>query len=62
MVPGEGRGGGLVLYWKSLINFIVETSSKHYIDAIINKNTENAWQLTGFYGEPETAKKNGSME
>ena len=35
----------------------VEASGKYYIDAIIDKNTENAWRLTGFYGEPETARR-----
>ena len=57
VVPREGRGGGLVLYWKSLINLTVEASGKYYIDAIIDKNTKNAWQLIGFYGEPETARR-----
>ena len=35
----------------------VEASGKYYIDAIIDKNTKNAWQLVGFYGEPETARR-----
>ena len=57
VVPREGRGGGLVLYWKSLINLTVEALGKYYIDAIIDKNTKNAWQLTGFYGELETTRR-----
>ena len=57
MVPREGRGGGLVIYWKSLINLTVEASGKYYIDAIIDKNTKNAWRLIGFYGEPEIARR-----
>lgn len=57
MVPRDGRGGGLAFFWKPSINLRVEDSGKYYIDAIINKNTENAWPLIGFYGEPETARK-----
>ena len=51
VVPRVGRGGGLVLYWKASINLTVEDSDRYYIDAMINKNTENEWRLTGFYGE-----------
>ena len=52
--PRVGRGGGLVLYWKASVNLTVEDSDRHYIDAVINKNTKNEWRLTGFYGEPDT--------
>ena len=57
VVPREGRGGGLVLFWKSSINLNVVDSSKYYIHAVINKDSENEWRLTGFYGEPETARR-----
>ena len=51
-----GRGGGLVLYWKATINLKVEGSDRYFIDAVIDKDTKNEWRLTGFYGEPETAR------
>ncbi|XP_075675032.1 uncharacterized protein LOC142644270 [Castanea sativa] len=57
VVPRVGRGGGLVLYWKASINLKVEDLDRHYIDAVIDKNTENEWRLTGFYGEPDTARR-----
>ena len=41
IAPRTNRGGGLVLFWRSSINVIVDGSSKNYIDAIINKNQEN---------------------
>ena len=56
-MPRKGRGGGLVLFWKSSINLRVEGSHKYYIDASIDKNTSNEWRLTSFYGEPETARR-----
>ena len=57
ITPRTNKGGGLVLFWKSTIDVTVEGSGKNYIDAIINKNQENEWQFTGFYGEPKTQRR-----
>lgn len=57
VVSREGRGGGLVLYWKSSINLTIIGSDKNFIDAIIDKDSENEFRLTGFYGEPEIARR-----
>lgn len=57
VVLGEGRGRGLVLFWKSTINLKIKGSHRYHIDATIDKDTENKWRLTGFYGEPETNKR-----
>ncbi|XP_075636682.1 uncharacterized protein LOC142608912 [Castanea sativa] len=51
-VPRTSKGGGLVLFWRTTIDVTVEGSGKNYIDAIINKDQENGWRFTGFYGEP----------
>ena len=56
-VPRVERSGGLVLYWKASIDLTVEGLDRYYIDAVIDKNTENEWRLTGFYGEPNTARR-----
>lgn len=56
IVHREGRGGRLALFWKSSINLLVEDSSKYFIDTIIDKNIDNAWRFTGFYGEPFTSR------
>ena len=58
MVPRQNRGGGLVLFWKNFINIEVVDSHMYFIDTIINRNTENAWHFTGFYGEPKTHRNN----
>jgi len=55
--PRTSRGGGLVLFWRSLIDVSVEGSDKNHIDTIINKNKESEWQFTGFYGESNTQKQ-----
>ena len=35
----------------------MEGSDKHYIDVVIDKNTENKWRLTRFYGEPDITRR-----
>lgn len=62
MVLREGRGGGLVLFWKSSINLAVVDSSKYYIHGVINKDLENEWRLTSFYGEPKTARRTEALD
>ena len=57
VVPRVGRSGGLVLYWRASVNLKVEGSDRYYIDAMIDKNSKNEWRLTGFYGEPDTARR-----
>ena len=57
MVPRAGRSGGLVMYWKESVNLKVEGFDRYYIDAVIDKNSENEWRITGFYGEPDIARR-----
>ena len=40
VVERSNQGGGLVLFWKSIINLTVKDMSKYHIDAFINKNTD----------------------
>ena len=42
VVPREGRGGGLVLFWKDLVNLTIKDSSRYFIDTCIDKNFNNA--------------------
>ena len=56
-VDRNNRGGGLVMYWRNGVDLQVDTSSKNHIDAIVNKGKEDAWRVTGFYGEPITHKR-----
>lgn len=56
------KGEGLVLFWKNSIKLSIETSSKNHIDCIIGIDSENAWQFTCFYGEPNTHKRYESWD
>ena len=57
VAPRQNRGGGLALFWRDSIDVTVEGSGRNYIDAIINKNKEDEWRFTGFYGEPKTQRR-----
>ena len=53
------RGGwGLALLWKSRVDVWVDSFSKYHIDSIVHGGLENTWRLTGFYGEPDTGRRN----
>ena len=62
MVPKEGCGGGLALFWKSSINLTIEDLSNYYIDVCIDKNTVQEWRFTGFYGEPKTTRRSEAWD
>ena len=57
-VTNKAKGGGLALMWKNNSDVWVDSFSSYHIDAIIKGGTEDAWRLTGFYGEPETSFRN----
>lgn len=50
-------GGGLALLWKDEDVVWVDSFSNYHIDAIMQGGSENAWRLTGFYGEPKTSRR-----
>ena len=56
-IPNNGRGGGLAMMWKSEVVLWVDSFSNYHIDAIVNGGREDAWRLTGFYGELETSRR-----
>ena len=43
---------GLALYWKNGINLKVLDPLLTYIDMVVNPGMDDAWRLTGFYGNP----------
>ena len=55
VVPRHNTGEGLALYWPADMNVDVQTFSARHIDVIIDLGANDAWQFTGFYGDPETA-------
>ena len=58
IVSSTGLSGGLALLWKPGTQVHVQNFSRWFIDAhIICDDTGTKWRLTGFYGHPETCKR-----
>ena len=57
VVPKEGCGGGLVLFWKSTVNLEVINSSQYYNDTWIHRSSKHEWRFTSFYEKPNTSKR-----
>ena len=61
VIPSSSRSGGLALLWKKDIVVEVQGYSGNYIDAIVTDPTTGfKWQITGFYGHPETHRRKES--
>jgi exonuclease III len=56
-----GKSGGLALLWNTESNVIVQNFSRRHINATVyNVNSGIEWKLTGFYGNPKTARRSES--
>ena len=53
-VPRRNKVGGLVIFWKEYFDLSSETFSPNHIDSTINKNKEDEWRFTAFYGKLDT--------
>ncbi|KAL4596137.1 hypothetical protein ACB092_12G142600 [Castanea dentata] len=63
IVPSVRWSRGLTLLWKDSLLVEVQTYSLRHIDAIITKDDDNKkWRFTGFYGHPETSKREESWK
>ena len=58
----DGHSGGLALFWKNTFPLAINNYSKYHIDATIQCSKQGRWRLTGFYGHPETCKRQESWE
>ena len=61
VVPSKGRSEGLALLWKKELKVDVQSFSDSHIDAIVDQEDDGQqWRITGFYGNPETSKRQDS--
>lgn len=60
-VNSNRHSGGLALFWKKEIDISVRSFSPGHIDSIVN-SIKGRWRLTGFYGNPDTAKRRESWD
>jgi hypothetical protein len=55
VVDGQGKGGGLILFWDESINIRILSYGFHYIDTLIWDADHHAhWRGTFIYGEART--------
>ena len=45
------------MLWRDEDVVWVDNFSNYHIDVIVHGRTENAWRLTGFYGEPKISRR-----
>ena len=58
IVPSDGSKGGLAMLWKEGIKVEVKTYFQEHIDVWVERGWNGShWHLTGFYGNPNTAKR-----
>ena len=60
VVPRPNQGGGLALLWKEEIKVNVQISSDNHIDVVVDKGMDDTWQITGFYGNPDSVSREDS--
>jgi hypothetical protein len=53
-----GKSGGLALMWKNEMKAQIQNYSQRHINAILQcGSSATEWKFTGFYGNPEVAKR-----
>ncbi|XP_042958065.1 uncharacterized protein LOC122293587 [Carya illinoinensis] len=63
VVNSKGYRGGLAFLWKDNKDVALETYTRNHISISVKiLESECPFILTGFYGNPETSKRNGSLE
>ncbi|KAL0367153.1 UNVERIFIED_CONTAM: hypothetical protein Sradi_3605400 [Sesamum radiatum] len=62
-VTPRGRSGGLMLLWDKNLTVQIHSYSTDYIDVdIYGDEVSEGWRFTGFYGNPEVARRKASWE
>ncbi len=60
-VPRYHTGGGLAMLWYNQVELTISTYSRNHIDAWVKrKGCNSGFQVTDFYGNPETHKRKES--
>ena len=57
VVKGDGKGGGIVVLWRTWVNVSLRTYSINHIDVDVVEDDGFAWLFTGIYGEPRMELK-----
>jgi exonuclease III len=59
-VDRQGRGGGLALFWRNSLKCSITNFSQNHINVEVDDGSRGKWQLTGYYGFPESRRRRDS--
>ncbi|GAU38731.1 hypothetical protein TSUD_208420 [Trifolium subterraneum] len=59
-VDRDGRGGGVAVMWRKVVNCSITNYSLNHIDIEVDDLQRGKWRLTGFYGYPEGSRRRDS--
>lgn len=58
VVDCVGRSGGLALLWTAEAGVTIQNFSRRHINAmVVSREINSPWKFTGFYGHPDTSKR-----
>ena len=61
IVPSDGKSDGLALLWQEGTDIRFKSCSHSHIDVVVHgKGKGGPWRITGFYGHPDTSKRQSS--
>ncbi|KAL9440617.1 hypothetical protein AB3S75_019313 [Citrus x aurantiifolia] len=60
VVDRVGRGGGLAFLWKAACEVTLLSYGQNYIDTEVEVADLGRWRITGFYGFPESSRRQAS--
>lgn len=61
MINYKGRSGGLMMFWKTLLDITRQSYSQGHIDCQV-QHLNKKWRFTGFYRNPDSNSRNQSWE
>ena len=63
IAPSDGKSGGLVLLWREMTDIRFKSYSHFHIDVVVHSEGKGGlWGITGFYGHPDTSKRQNSWQ
>ena len=63
IAPSDGKSGGLVLVWREMTDIRFKSYSHSHIDVVVHSEGKGGpWGITGFYGHPDTSKRQNSWQ
>ncbi|KAL4652321.1 hypothetical protein ACB092_01G224700 [Castanea dentata] len=63
IIPSDGKSGDLVMLWREGTNIRFKSCLHSHIDVVVHSEGKGGpWRIIGFYGHPETSKRQSSWQ